>query len=253
MKQLVIGVFIGLAVGLYFGQKSSPVIQPKNTSLKGNIKKEILSKPSRNLLKAKTREVTLSQDQHRFVEEDHITAELQKIDEATSSESYEIYKDLYRSYPKSKTVLEQYSSFLVRSKKWTEAISTLKKCVKNYPSSEVCQANLVNTLQQKGNKKDQLEAIENCLDVNHKNVACLNSYANYSLRYGDYKNALKFFKEMFIVNGQGLITFEERYIEYGMGLSYRGLGKLDRAKDYFKLSCQSNLQTACRELEQLDL
>lgn len=253
MFKFISGSILGLFIGFFakdalINDSSTPILEP--VTINENIKP--IDNPNSIHVKGKSKVGFFKTKNNANSKNDYIFETLERINSATDAEAYSLYRDLYNTYPRSELILEQYSDFLLKNEQWEEAEEVLKNCLKKFSQSELCYASFVNLIERTKGKDQQLQAIKSCLNALPNNVSCLNSLANYSLRFGHFSKALELFSKMSRVNGQGRITFQERTINWGIALSYRGLGNTERAVEFLNRSCQDSYQQACDLLIQLD-
>jgi tetratricopeptide (TPR) repeat protein len=256
MKLFILGIFVGMIGGICITNYGPSKSKNEKIAIKPPVPVKVQS-PSRpeiiTIQKKSPEESTstlhkLTVQQIANVEADKLVSDA--LDAVDPSVAYDIFQKAYLKSPTRK-VLEQYSNFLVNYQIWDEAPLLLKKCVAMYPDSDLCQGNLVNYSFQEKNLEKRKSAIHSCLEVNPDNLMCLNSLGVYSLETRQFDIALMAFKKMAQLNGASEFSFDDKLIDWGIGLSFRGMGDKTNAEEYFERACYKNYQPACIELNKL--
>lgn len=254
MKRFYLGCAVGFLSGLivaHFLPKTEKYTQgQRNSSVRKFSKsvdepKVVVEKPIKIELPVK----------HKLSPEQIYKADANKIlnDAITTSDpsrAYELYQDAYAKSP-TREVLELYSNFLVNYQLWDEAFLLLNKCVDRFPDSDLCQGNLVNYSFNEKDLNKRKNAIDTCLAANSRNLICLNALGVYSLTIRQFENALSAFRKMASINHSSDQSFDDWLIDWGIGLSFNGLGDKQQAEEYFEKACSKRYEPACVELDKL--
>jgi predicted Zn-dependent protease len=157
---------------------------------------------------------------------------------------------LSKADPHSKIFLEGQVDLAMRQQDWESAKVAIDTCLDKFPNSKTCLIDNAQVLLMNGSNEEQQKAIQGCLKAYPNDLQCRNTFATYSFMHGDHATALQQYLDMVRDNGSYGTTFEISYLNYQIGLSYRGLGQMEEAKQYLQLSCQQGYPAACGQDEE---
>jgi tetratricopeptide (TPR) repeat protein len=159
----------------------------------------------------------------------------------------QVLGQLAKIAPQSTVYLEGQVSVAMRVQDWDKAKIAIKECLDQLPTSKNCLVSDTNIQLLLGSNEEQQKSIQSCMQAHPQDLQCRNSYATYAFMHSEYQTALNLYLGILQDNGAYGTTFEISYLNYQIGLAYRGLGKEQEAAQYLRSACDQGYPSACEE------